>query len=215
MRLLWLFLILALLVIVPFVLWGDYFGRLFELEATQRWMDEMGTRWAWLAGIGLLLADLFLPIPGTLVISALGFVYGFWLGGLIGMLGSMLAGLLAYGLCRAIGRPAAEWIAGAEDLAKGEALFGGPAGGWMVALSRWLPVMPEVIACLAGLARMPVGRFVPALACGSIPLGFTFAAIGAWGHENPGWALLLSAGLPPILWALVGPAVKRGGSGKT
>lgn len=210
MRLLWLFLILAVLVIVPFVVWGEFFGDLFDVEATLEWMGELGKSWAWLAGMGLLVADLFLPIPGTVVMSALGYVYGFWLGGVLAALGSMLAGLLGYGLCRAVGRPAAEWIAGKEDLARGEALFRGPAGGWMVALSRWLPVMPEVIACLAGLARMPLWRFVPALACGSIPLGFTFAAIGAWGHANPGMALLFSAGLPPLLWAAVRPFVVKG-----
>ncbi len=78
-----------------------------------------------------------------------------------------------------------------------------------MALSRWLPVMPEVIACLAGMARMPWRRFVLATACGSVPLGFTFAAIGVWGHDNPGMAIVLSAGLPPVLWAIVRPFVMR------
>lgn len=209
MRLLWLFLLLALLVIVPFAIWGGHFDRLFEIDDTKAWLGGLGHSWAWLAGIGLLVSDLFLPIPGTIVMSALGYVYGFWLGGLVGAAGSMLAGLLAYGLCRSLGRGAAEWIAGKEDLARGEALFRGPAGGWIIALSRWLPVMPEVIACLAGMARMPAGRFVAALACGSVPLGYTFAAIGVWGHENPGLAVVLSAGLPPVLWAIVRPFVMR------
>ncbi|NIP94217.1 MAG: DedA family protein, partial [Akkermansiaceae bacterium] len=74
------------------------------------------------------LSDLFLPIPGTVVMSALGYIYGLWLGGLFAALGSILAGLLAYGLCRLLGRGAAEWIAGKEDLAKGEEVFGGSAG---------------------------------------------------------------------------------------
>jgi len=204
-----LFLLLAILVIVPFVIWGDFFEKLFNPEETKERLKELGTSWAWLAGIGLLVSDLFLPIPGTVVMSALGFVYGPWLGGVFAVLGSMLAGLLAYGLCRQVGRGAAEWIAGKEDLAKGELIFRGPAGGWIVALSRWLPVMPEVIACLAGLARMPWGRFTLALACGSVPLGFTFAVIGVWGHENPVMALVFSAGLPPVLWAIVRPLVTR------
>ena len=209
MRLLWLFLLLALLVLVPFVIWGDFFGELFSPEGSREWLDQFGKPWAWLAGIGLLVADLFLPIPGTVVMSALGYVYGPWLGGIIAVAGSMLSALLAYTLCRKLGRRAAEWIAGREDLEKGEEIFNGSAGGWIVALSRWLPVMPEVISCLAGLARMSWRRFVTALACGSIPLGFTFAAIGEWAHENPALALLLSAGLPPVLWALIGPHVKR------
>jgi uncharacterized membrane protein YdjX (TVP38/TMEM64 family) len=209
MRLLWLFLVLAVLVMVPFLIWGESFGRFFEPEETEEWFSELGRSWAWLAGIGLLVSDLFLPIPGTVVMSALGYVYGPWLGGIFAAMGSMLAGIVAYALCRKMGRRAAEWIAGKEDLAKGEAIFGGSAGGWIVALSRWLPVMPEVIACLAGMARMPWRRFLVAMACGSVPLGFTFAAIGKWAHEHPGLGLLLSAGLPPLLWAIIGPHVMR------
>ncbi|MCH2064622.1 MAG: VTT domain-containing protein [Roseibacillus sp.] len=212
MRLLWLFLILAVLMLVPFVIWGDYFADRFDLQDTNAWLVELGRPWAWAVGIGLLLSDLFLPIPGTIVMSSLGFVYGPWLGGILAVTGSMLSGIVAYGLCRKLGRPGAEWIAGKKDLDRGEALFGGRAGGWMVALSRWLPIMPEVIACIAGMVRMPFRRYLVALGCGSLPLGFTFAAIGQWAQEHPAFALLLSAGFPPLLWVVIGPIVMRRGA---
>jgi len=48
--------------------------------------------------------------------------------------------------------------------------------------------------------RMPFKRFVVALACGSLPMGFVFAAIGQIGHETPKWALGLSFGVPAVLW---------------
>ena len=208
MRLLWIFLILAVLVLIPFGIWGDDFESWFSREGAIAWLERYGS-WAWAAGIGLLVSDLFLPIPGTAVIAALGYVYGFWVGGLIGASGSMLSGLLAYGLCRKLGRRAGEWIAGKKDLEKGERVFGGTAGGFIVALSRWLPVMPEVVSCLAGMARMPLRRFVAALACGSMPLGFAFAAIGSAGHDQPLLALLLSAVIPPLLWAIIRPLVVR------
>ena len=78
-------------------------------------------------------------------------------------------------------------------------------GAWLVVLSRWLPIFPEVIACLAGLARMPPLSFFAALACGSAPLGFVFAAIGHAGVSHPVLAIALSAGLPPLLWLAVQP----------
>ncbi len=208
MRLIGIFLLLALLVLIPFGIWGDDFDAWFSGDAAVDWLRGFGP-WAWVAGMALLVLDLFLPVPGTAVIAALGYVYGFWIGGLIGAAGSLTSGLLAYGLCRGLGRRAAEWIAGRDDLEKGERWFGGGAGGWIVALSRWLPVMPEVVACLAGMARMPARRFVAALACGSVPLGFAFAAIGSAGREQPGLALLLSAVLPPVLWAIIRPLVAR------
>lgn len=208
MRLLAIFVLLALLVLIPFGIWGDDFDAWLTGDAAVEWLRRFGS-WAWAAGIGLLMADLFLPVPGTAVIAALGYVYGFWIGGLLGAVGSWSSGLLAYGLCRSLGRRAAERIAGRADLERGERWFHGAAGGWLVAWSRWLPVMPEVIACLAGMTRMPVARFAVALACGSVPLGFAFAAIGSAGREWPGLAILLSAIIPPVLWTIIRPLLAR------
>jgi uncharacterized membrane protein YdjX (TVP38/TMEM64 family) len=69
-----------------------------------------------------------------------------------------------------------------------------------VALSRCLPVLPEAVACLAGVARMPWRTFLLALTCGSLPLGFAFAAIGDVAQLHPTLALGLSAVVPVLLW---------------
>ncbi|TDU63130.1 putative membrane protein YdjX (TVP38/TMEM64 family) [Prosthecobacter fusiformis] len=186
-------------IIVPFLIWGEHFDEILNLEGAQRWMQGYGD-WAWAAGIVLLMSDIVLPIPSTVVMSALGWMYGWWLGGLIAASGSFLSGMAAYGLCRWLGRSAAKWIAGEEGLRQGEALFA-QKGGWLVALSRWAPVLPEAVACLAGMMQMRWSTFVLALACGSLPLGFTFALIGQLGHSSPTWAIILSAILPLILWS--------------
>jgi uncharacterized membrane protein YdjX (TVP38/TMEM64 family) len=39
--------------------------------------------WAWAVGIALIWADLVLPVPQTVVIAALGIIYGTVLGGLL------------------------------------------------------------------------------------------------------------------------------------
>lgn len=195
------FLVLALLVIAPFLIWGDSFEQAMSLEKTVTWLRSTG-KWAWAAGLGLLIIDLFLPILGTVVMSALGLVYGWFWGGLLSAFGSVGAGLLAYGLSRKLGRRAVSLLAGREGLAEGERLFGGETGGWLVAFSRWMPVLPEVVACLAGISRMPFKRFLAALCAGSFPLGFVFAWIGETGNERPMLALILSAGLPPLIWGL-------------
>lgn len=195
MRLLSIFLILATLVIVPFLIWGDHLDTLITAD----WLKSIGP-YAWLVGILALVGDLFLPIPSTAVISALGYLYGTFLGGLLGTAGSFLSGSLAYTLCRHLGHRAAVFIAGEHDLGRGQHIFAGRPGGWIIALSRWLPIFPEVLACMAGLVRMPAQKFYLALACGSAPLGFTFAAIGATGQDNPSLALTLSAVIPAALY---------------
>ena len=200
-RLLLLFFVLAVMVIVPFLIWGNAFEKSMSFEDTVARMRSAGD-WAWLVGVGLLVIDLFLPILGTVVMSALGLVYGWVLGGLISAIGSIVSGLLAYGLSVKMGRRAARWLAGEKGLLEGERIFHGELGGWLVALSRWMPVLPEVVACLAGISRMPLRRFFPALCAGSVPMGFVFAWIGHTGEQRPVLALVFSAGLPPLIWAV-------------
>lgn len=198
MRIWWIFLVLAILVMLPFLIWGDVFQQLFSEEGSIEWLHRYGA----LAGMGLLVSDLLLPVPGTVVMSAMGYVYGPWWGGVFSSVGSISGGLLAYGLCRALGHRAAVWLAGEEDLEKGEQFFR-RGGGWVIVLSRWLPLLPEVVACMAGLTRMPFRAFFVALICGCLPLGFVFAAVGAAGKDSPGLALALSAVLPIVMWLVM------------
>ena len=194
-------------IIVPFVIWGAAFDKTLSLEGARQWMEGYGA-WAWAAGIVLLVADIVLPVPSTVVMSALGWMYGWWIGGLICSAGSMLSGIVAYGACRWLGRGAARWIAGEEGLRRGEEIFE-KRGGWLVALSRWMPVLPEAVACLAGLSRMRRRVFFPALVCGSLPTGFAFAAIGHLGQSEPGWAMALSCIVPVLLWLAAARVLKR------
>jgi uncharacterized membrane protein YdjX (TVP38/TMEM64 family) len=207
MRLLRIFMILAALVLIPFFIWGEKLMALFDGDAARAWILSWGSLGGF-AVFSLLVLDLFLPIPATGVMSAAGFVFGPLVGGLISVAGSFCSGLLAYGLCRIFGVQIATRLAGAGALAENERLFqkGGP---WLVALSRWLPVFPEVIACLAGLAGMPLRVFAVALLCGTLPMGFTYAAVGALFSTAPSWALALSVVLPVVLWAIFRPLLSR------
>lgn len=199
--------VLAVLIIIPFLIWGDWFTDMFSGEGATRRLEAFGV-WAWGVGLMLLIGDLFLPLPATLIMSALGYIYGPLWGGLLAVLGSFLSGLLAYGLCRALGRRGALFILGEKDLEKGERVFA-KRGGWIVAISRWLPVLPEIVACMAGLNQMKFRHFVLALLCGSVPLGFVFAYIGYSGVEHPYLAVVVSAAFPPVLWGISQYALRR------
>lgn len=202
MRLVLWFVLLAGVVLGIWALWGGVWSETFGFEASVAWLKRAGP-WAWAAGIALLVGDLVLPVPGTVVISALGYVYGWVLGGLVAALGLMLAGMAGYGVGRLLGEGTARRWLGDGDYEKGRSLFE-KGGGWVVALSRSLPVLPEVISCTAGLVRMPFLRFMAALACGSVPMGLIFAAIGGAGRDAPGWAAALSLLIPALLWFVAG-----------
>jgi uncharacterized membrane protein YdjX (TVP38/TMEM64 family) len=199
MRLFWFALALALLILIPFAIWGGSFEQWLTPEGVAAMIRDWGFWGGMLTVVVLLISDLFLPIPATPVMSAAGYVYGWFWGGVMSATGSFLAGATAYGLCRLLGRKIAERVVGIDDLAKGQRLFA-RRGPWLVAFSRTLPLLPEVIACLAGLVRMPVLPFMLSLACGSLPLGFIYSAIGATGIQMPMVAFLLSAAVPLVLW---------------
>ena len=202
MRLALWFLGLAALVLGTWLVWGGEWDEQFTLEGSVKWLESAGP-WAWAAGISLLAGDLLLPVPSTIVISALGFIYGVLWGGVIAAVGLMVAGLCGYGVGRLFGEGVARRWLGDRDYEKGKLLFAA-GGGWVVALSRALPILPEVISCTAGLVRMSFKRFVVSLACGSVPMGFLFAAIGQTGREAPVWAIGLSLLVPAVLWLAAG-----------
>lgn len=155
--------------------------------------------WAWAVGIALIWADLVLPVPQTVVIAALGIIYGTVLGGLFGSVGLITGGLLGYVLMLTSARRMVKRFVGRRSLNTMESLFE-RAGAWAIVLTRSLPYsIPEAMVFLAGLAGMPLGRFTAALAVGSVPTAFAFAAIGAGWADQPILALAVSYVLPILL----------------
>jgi uncharacterized membrane protein YdjX (TVP38/TMEM64 family) len=153
---------------------------------------------AWALGIALIWADLVLPIPQTAVIAALGIIYGTLLGGLLGSVG-LITGLLGYGLMLTSARRFVQRFVGHRSLHKMECLLD-RGGAWAIVLTRSLPYsVPEAMVFLAGLAGMPMRRFVAALTIGSIPTAFVFAAIGAGWADHPVLVLVVSYVLPILL----------------
>ena len=211
-RLLVTFLAIAVLIALPFFIWGDDLEALFTGDGAVEQLKRHGS-YAWAIAIVLLLSDLAMPIPTSAIMAALGILYGPLIGGAFAAFGSILSGLTGYAICRAFGRPVARFLSGEKALADGERLFEN-AGGWIIVLSRWLPVLAEVIACMAGISKMRFRMFLAALACGSIPLGFAFALIGHIGEERPVLTLGVSVVLPVLLWLVCRP-ILRSWMGKT
>jgi uncharacterized membrane protein YdjX (TVP38/TMEM64 family) len=155
--------------------------------------------WAWAAGVILIWVDLVLPVPQTAVIAALGIIYGTLLGGLLGSLALITSGLLGYGLMLTSARRFVHRFVGSQSLHKMESLFN-RGGAWAIVLTRSLPYsVPEAIVFLAGLAGMPIRKFILALTIGSLPTAFAFAAIGARWANQPILVLVVSYVIPIFL----------------
>ncbi len=199
---------LAGLFLLTFALWGDAMETMFARDAFAAHMASARSL-GWLAGLGLLVADLVLPVPATGVMSALGTVYGFWAGWLIGATGSALAGVVGYAAVRIGGDRIAARLAGPEEMRDFRSLFD-RWGGLAIIASRALPILPEVMAVLAGLAGMRFRLFLAAMLAGTIPVSGLYAWWGSYaGATAPGTSFLIAVIVPVIAWALLLPVLRR------
>jgi len=186
---------------VGFIVFGLILFFVFgDLAVDRAWLNSLGA-WSWIVAVGLMIADILLPIPNTLIITLMGQSYGPFVGGLIGTLGSFSAGVIAYGMTRMLGRRFANWLLG-DELKSAEKFFY-QSGSFAVACSRWLPLLPEAISCMAGLARMPFGKYCVALLCGSVPMCFAYAALATM-SDSEIIPLVISVILPIPIWWIAG-----------
>ena len=196
--------ILALL--TTFFVYGESLETWTKSDQALEWMQNQG-HLAGLCAIVLFISDILLPIPATTIMAILGNIYGVGIGGMYAVVGSVTAGLVAYALVRVMGRKTAVFIAG-DNLGKLQNFFD-KGGIWAIAATRVVPIVPEVLCCLAGLASMRIKLFVIALLCGSIPQAFLFATLGAWGKEEPLFTFAVATFAPILLLFIVWPAIKN------
>jgi uncharacterized membrane protein YdjX (TVP38/TMEM64 family) len=196
-RLLLLAAALLALVLVPFVLWGDA----FELAAPIWLQSSNGRVWLALLGLGLLIADVVLPIPSSIVAVGLVIALGPITGGAVVALGAFLSFVLGYGLGRVVPEwRLRRWIGPALwDRMRQRA---GNTDAWWIALSRPLPVLAELSAILAGVWRLPLWRTFAQAAAASTVLGALYGGSAWLGAQAPSaWvsiAVLLL--LPATFW---------------
>lgn len=189
---------MSLVILVIWMIWGGRWEQWSDVKVVSASLQGYGVS-AGLAGVGLLVMDLVLPVPGTVVMSALGYLYGTVLGAVLGFVGSVLAGMIGYGIGRLLPEKMARRFLGEKDFTRGSALCA-RGGGWVIALSRAVPILPEALAVTAGMLRMPTMTFFLSLSCGSLPMAGLFAWIGATGHDRPLLTMVLSFAVPAVLW---------------
>lgn len=197
--------------LVPFFLWGE---RL-DVWAADFARSPADRRLVGLA-LGLLLAaDVVLPVPSSLVSTALGALLG-WPGGfLVSTLGMTAACWAGHRLGGSAGRGAAGRLVSERDLAWLEAASRRWGAGAIVLL-RAVPALAEASAIFAGVSRMPLGRFLLVSALSNAGISAVYAAVGAYA-AGAGSFLLAFAGallLPGLAQlAAVGARALRGPAG--
>jgi 3-dehydroquinate synthase len=149
----------------------------------------------------VLVADIVLPVPSSLVSGFAGAALGFWAGTLAIFLGMSGGCLLGYAIGRAAGQGALRWLVGADEVARARAALEG-AGGIALILTRAVPVLAESLVLGAGAAAMPLRPFLLLTSLANLAVALAYSALGvlAW---SAGSFLLLFLGLaavPAIGW---------------
>lgn len=135
--------------------------------------------WLALAVVAMLVLDLFIAVPTMTTIRLAGWLLGPWLGGFVASVGLLLMGGTAYALGRSLGRQVLTRLFNDEARLAGiEAAFA-RNDILTLAVCQALPILPELSASLAGIARMRPLRFVAGYALGVVPFALIVASGGA------------------------------------
>ncbi|WP_096085712.1 TVP38/TMEM64 family protein [Agaribacterium haliotis] len=149
----------------------------------------------------LLFADLFIAVPTLTVTILAGYFLGYSYGALSALLGMQLAGCCGYVISRRFGDSVFCFLLKDENK-RAEAIASFQRHGFaMILLSRALPILPEVCACLAGMTRMPFLKFISAWSLSTTPYVLIAAYAGSLSSlENPKPAILTAIFMSFFLW---------------
>jgi len=152
------------------------------------------------AVIVFLLADIVLPIPSSFVLTTTGYLLGFEVGTAVCFVGLTSASLGGYVLGRYAGGPIAQRVVGRAQLERFAELTQRHGDALLVAF-RAMPVLAEATTILAGMARMPLPRFLLVVSIGNAAVAGVYAWIGAVsaGQSSFLFASVASIVLPVII----------------
>jgi len=149
----------------------------------------------------LLFADLFIAIPTLTVTTLSGYFLGFQYGVIASITGLMLAGFSGYGLSIILGERVFDFLLKKEKEREEAQETFKQHGFIMILLSRAIPILPEVTACLAGMTKMKFSKFILAWSISTIPYVLIISYAGSVSSiENPKPAIYTAIGISATLW---------------
>lgn len=177
---------------------------LITIDRIEGWLQVAKSANPWLVGVlvaALLLVDLVIAVPTMATLMLAGYFIGAGPGALAGIIGLMAAGLTGYALSRRYGEKAVALIVKDEtERAKASHVFlkHGPV---VIVLARAMPMLPEVCACMAGVTRMPLGKFIALWTLNVVPYCAITAYAGSRSTlDDPTPAIFTAIGIFAIFW---------------
>lgn len=190
----WYLLLLLLVPIVPFVIWGDQLEP--WIETTIR--DLNG--WLLIAfSLSAMVVDIFLPVPSSMIGTMLGTRFPWPVTVVLIWSGLTMGACLGFVLARWFGAALVLRLSSGEELQRLQDLAA-KHGPRALVLTRGLPVLAEATVLMFGAARLPWRRFFPAVGLANLGLALAYATLG-WLGQSQGvalWAIYISILIPLI-----------------
>lgn len=140
------------------------------------WLDRGGAV-ALCVGVGLLIVDVALPVPASLVMIAHGALFGVVGGAVLSLVGSTGAALAGFAIGRR-GGPLLARLVPADERARADRLLA-RWGMVAVVVTRPVPILAETTAVMAGASTMGWAHVAIAAVAGSLPAAVLYALTGA------------------------------------
>ena len=159
------------------------------LSDPRRLLDAGGVLAA-TAGTGLLVADVVLPVPSSVVMLAHGALFGAVVGAALSLVGSLGAFAVAFAAGRR-GERALERIVWEEERRRADRLVR-RWGVVAIVVTRPVPILAETTAFVAGTSSVPWRRSLLAALVGSLPAAVLYAVAGALAASFPTGAVVFA-----------------------
>lgn len=195
-RLLALVVVLLAVPLLVAAIWGQLLA-----DDIARWQDSPPDNAVLSAVvIGILAADLLLPVPSGPVMTLAGAQLGTLPAVAVTWLGLMLGAIIGYGLGRFGGRPMLARFVSDRDFSELDSA-GNRYGPWVLLVTRPMPILAEASVVVAGMIVVPWWSFLAIVALGNLICSFIFCTLGDYAAANE-WittALFLSVVVPVLL----------------
>ena len=186
--------------LVPFLAFGT---RLDHLVA--RWLDPLPAPPTLAAiEVGVLAADLLLPVPSSMVATLGGAQLGVAVGTACAWLGMTAGAMLGWWLGYTAGAASLSRLTAEEreHVTRQQRRY----GPFAVVLTRPLPLLAEAAAIMAGAAGMGWREFLLAAGSGNLAIALVWSIAGALGRQADSlqWVVVASLAVPvAITWLVV------------
>ena len=128
-------------------------------------------------GVGLLIADVVLPVPSSIVMVAHGALFGVLWGTMLSLIGSTGAAVFGFAIGRRGGVLLERVVTPAERTRASSILT--RWGTLAIIITRPVPLLAETVAIMAGASSMTWRAIIVASVAGSLPPALLYALTGA------------------------------------